>query len=35
MLVEWLIVAGMLAFGGLVFTVAALVLPLREHAGAH
>lgn len=34
-LVEWLIVAGVLAFGGLVFTLAALVLPLREGSGSH
>ncbi len=33
-LVEWLIVLGVLAFGALVFTLAALVLPLRE-SGAH
>jgi hypothetical protein len=31
---SWLIAAGVLAFGGLIFTVAALVLPPREHAGA-
>ncbi|HEY6057190.1 MAG TPA: NrfD/PsrC family molybdoenzyme membrane anchor subunit [Candidatus Limnocylindrales bacterium] len=29
-LVEWLVVGGVLAFGGLVFTVATLILPLRE-----
>jgi molybdopterin-containing oxidoreductase family membrane subunit len=34
-LVEWLIVGGVLAFGGLVFTIAALVLPLREGDAAH
>ncbi len=31
-LVEWLIVFGVLAFGALVFTFAALLLPLREHS---
>ena len=30
--VEWLSVLGVLAFGALLFTVATLVLPLREHA---
>jgi len=34
-LVEWLIVAGVLAFGGLLFTLAAVVLPLRESPGKH
>jgi molybdopterin-containing oxidoreductase family membrane subunit len=34
-LVEWLIVAGVLAFGALVLTLAALVLPLRERPGHH
>lgn len=34
-LIEWLIVAGVLAFGGLVFTAAVLVLPLREHEQGH
>ncbi len=31
-IVEWLIVLGVLAFGALLFTLAALFLPLREHA---
>jgi len=34
-LVEWLIVGGVLAFGGLVFTIATLVLPLREGDAPH
>ena len=34
-LVEWLVVAGVIAFGALVFTIAALVLPLREGPAAH
>ena len=29
-IVEWLVVAGILAFGALIFTIAALVLPLQE-----
>jgi molybdopterin-containing oxidoreductase family membrane subunit len=29
-LVEWLIVLGVLAFGGLLFTIAAIVLPMQE-----
>jgi len=29
--VEWLIVAGVLAFGALLFTLATAYLPLREH----
>ena len=29
--VEWLVVLGVLAFGALLFTLATLVLPLREH----
>lgn len=32
-LVEWLVVLGLLSFGALVFTAAALFLPLREGAG--
>ncbi len=31
-LIEWLIVLGVLAFGALVFTIAALILPMREGA---
>jgi molybdopterin-containing oxidoreductase family membrane subunit len=31
-LVEWLIVGGVLAFGGLVFTLSVLILPLQEPA---
>ena len=30
-IVEWLVVLGVLAFGALLFTLAVLVLPLREH----
>jgi molybdopterin-containing oxidoreductase family membrane subunit len=30
--VEWLVVAGILAFGALLFTAAVVTLPLREHA---
>ena len=29
--IEWLIVVGVLAFGALLFTLAAIYLPLREH----
>jgi molybdopterin-containing oxidoreductase family membrane subunit len=32
-LVEWLIVGGVLAFGGLVFTLSVLILPLQEGDG--
>jgi hypothetical protein len=28
--VEWLVVGGVLAFGGLLFTIAVLVLPMQE-----
>lgn len=28
--VEWLVVAGVLAFGALVFTAAVLILPMQE-----
>lgn len=31
-LIEWLVVAGILAFGALLFTLAVLVLPMRERA---
>jgi molybdopterin-containing oxidoreductase family membrane subunit len=34
-IVEWLIVGGVLAFGALLFTLAALVLPLEEHSAHH
>ena len=33
--VEWLIVVGVLAFGGLVFTFAVMLLPMREPAAGH
>ena len=29
-LIEWLVVAGVLAFGALVFTLAVLILPMQE-----
>lgn len=29
---EWLVVGGILAFGGLVFTISVLLLPMQEHA---
>ena len=34
-LIEWLIVLGVLAFGGLLFTAAAWYLPLQEHGDDH
>jgi Ni/Fe-hydrogenase subunit HybB-like protein len=32
--IEWIIVAGLLAFGALIFTISVLILPMQE-AEAH